>query len=55
MTRDLKALSGELTAMAAADHEMAVTGAANGEDPVTARTRSNSWHGGDSPPGTATG
>ncbi|WP_030243233.1 DUF6624 domain-containing protein [Streptomyces sp. NRRL S-455] len=34
MTRDLKALSGELTAMAAADHEMAVTGAANGEDPV---------------------
>lgn len=34
MTRDLTALSEELTAMAAADHEMAVTGAANSDDPA---------------------
>ncbi|MFE9031486.1 DUF6624 domain-containing protein [Streptomyces iakyrus] len=34
MARDLTALSDELTAMAAADHEMAVSGAANSEDPA---------------------
>ncbi|GGY27178.1 DUF6624 domain-containing protein [Streptomyces djakartensis] len=34
MTRDLTALSEELTAMAAADHEMAVRGAANSDDPA---------------------
>ncbi|MEU2745249.1 DUF6624 domain-containing protein [Streptomyces collinus] len=34
MTRDLAALGGELTAMAAADHEMAVSGAAHSDDPA---------------------
>ena len=34
MTRDLTALGGELTAMAAADHEMAVSGAAHSDDPA---------------------